>query len=188
MRGLRIALGLVGVFGLTATAAAAEDAGFFVGGGVGQYNLKIDVGVPGVQNFEDSAAVWRVFGGYQLNKYLGLEADYVWYSTTQDHLSQTSSQEVTFNGDAAEAAVRLSFPLGAHFEPFARVGWNWYNVDGKVEGIKGQSNSDDAALYSGGIALILTPALKVSAEYEVIDIDNGDLNAATISFVYKIPR
>ncbi len=87
MRGLRIALGLIGVFGLSATAAA--DPAFYVGGGVGQYNIKIDGNnyTPPAEsstaeanlggNFEDSAAVWGVFGGYQFNKYLGLQADYV---------------------------------------------------------------------------------------------------------------
>ena len=42
MRGLRIALGLIGVFGLTATAVAAES-GFYVGGGVGQYNAQVEI-------------------------------------------------------------------------------------------------------------------------------------------------
>ena len=42
MRGLRLALGLVGVFGLAATAMAEPK--IYVGGGVGMYNLKIDGG------------------------------------------------------------------------------------------------------------------------------------------------
>ena len=41
MRGLRIALGFVGVFGLTATAVAAEP-GFYIGGGVGQYDAQVE--------------------------------------------------------------------------------------------------------------------------------------------------
>ena len=197
MRGLRMALGLVGVFGLSATAAA--DPAFFVGGGVGLYNIKIDgnsytppegataeANLGG--NFEDSAAVWRFFGGYQFNKYLGLQADYVWYGDTQDQIPQDSSYNVKVNGDAWEAAVRLSYPFGEHFEVFSRVGWNWYNVDAKAQYVKGQSDSNDDMLYSGGMVFKFTKALSMSAEYEVIDISEGDLNTATLSFVYTIPR
>jgi OOP family OmpA-OmpF porin len=193
MRGLRMALGLVGVFGLSATAAA--DPAFFLGGGVGLYNIKIDgsgytspAGATVSGDFEDSAAVWRAFGGYQLNKYLGLQADYVWYGTTQDQIPQNSSYEVKVNGDAWEAAVRLSFPFGDHFEVFSRVGWNWYNVDVKPQYVKGESDSNDDMLYSGGMVFKFTPALSMSAEYEVIDVSGGDLNTATLSFVYTIPR
>jgi OmpA-OmpF porin, OOP family len=197
MRGLRMALGLVGVFGLSATAAA--DPAFFVGGGVGLYNIKIDgnsytppAGATAEANlggnFEDSAAVWRFFGGYQFNKYLGLQADYVWYGDTQDQIPQDSSYNVKVNGDAWEAAVRLSYPFGEHFEVFSRVGWNWYNVDAKAQYVKGQSDSNDDLLYSGGMVFKFTPALSMSAEYEIIDISEGDLNTATLSFVYTIPR
>lgn len=197
MRGLRMALGLVGVFGLSATAAA--DPAFFLGGGVGLYNIKIDGSsyTPPAEttaeanlggNFEDSAAVWRFFGGYQFNKYLGLQADYVWYGDTQDQIPQNSSYNVKVNGDAWEAAVRLSYPFGEHFEVFSRVGWNWYNVDAKAQYVKGQSDSNDDLLYSGGMAFKFTPALSMSAEYEVIDVSGGDLNTATLSFVYTIPR
>jgi opacity protein-like surface antigen len=186
MRGLRMALGLVGAFGLSATAAA--DPAFYLGGGVGLYNIKIDSNNYLSSNFEDSAAVWRAFGGYQLNKYLGLQADYVWYGTTQDQIPQNSSYNVKVNGDAWEAAVRLSYPFGEHFEVFSRVGWNWYNVDAKPQYVKGQSDSNDDMLYSGGMVFKFTPALSMSAEYEVIDVSQGDLNTATLSFVYTIPR
>ncbi len=149
MRGLRIALGLVGIFGLT-TAAVAAEPGIYVGGGVGWYNVKIDN--VGTSDFEDSASAWRALGGYQLNKYIGVQADYVWYSDTQDQVPQNSSINATVNGDAWEAAVRLSYPLGEMFEPYVRVGWNWYTVDAKLQFVKGQSDSNDAMVYAGGSA------------------------------------
>src|SRR3954467_2252394 len=42
MRCIRMAMGLVGVLGLSATAAAAEDSAFYVGGGVGLYNAQVE--------------------------------------------------------------------------------------------------------------------------------------------------
>jgi hypothetical protein len=42
MRGIRLAMGLVGVLGLAGTAAAADDSSFYVGGGVGLYNAQVD--------------------------------------------------------------------------------------------------------------------------------------------------
>jgi OOP family OmpA-OmpF porin len=198
-----MALGLVGVFGLAATAAA--EPAIYMGGGVGQYNIKIDGGgsytppesvgttaaasLGSGSDFEDGATVWRVFAGYQFNKYIGIQADYLWYQTAQqNHVPPGTSFSVTLNGDAWELSVRPSFPITDRLEVFARVGYQWYNVDAKQQFVKGQSDSNDEMMYGGGLAFHFTPHFGVTAEYEVVDISSGDLNAATLNFVYTIPR
>jgi len=220
MRGLRLALGLVGVFGLAAAAMAEPK--IYVGGGVGMYNLKIDGGgssyTPpdstgtaeltlgsGAGDFEDSAAVWRVFVGYQAYKIteskwmplISLQADYNWYGTTNSNVppagqngcrTNAQCQSYKVNGDSWELSVRPSWAITNWLDLFGRIGYNWYNVDVKPRWSSGQSDSNDAVMYSGGLAFNLSENVAIFTEYEVVDIDDGDLDTATINLVYKIPR
>jgi opacity protein-like surface antigen len=214
-----MALGLVGVFGLAA--AAAADSGIYLGGGVGLYNVKIDGGgsyVPpeSVGNtaaaslgsggdFEDSASVWRVFAGYQFklsdSKWIpsiGLQADYIWYGQAQDSVppsgtngcksAPTACTYYDLTGDAWELSVRPSWAITSWLDVFGRVGYQWYNVDVKPRGVKGQSDSNNELMYAGGLGFHFTPAFGATAEYEVVDVSSGDLNAVTVNFVYTIPR
>jgi opacity protein-like surface antigen len=205
MRGLRIALGLVGVFGLTATAAAADSA-FYVGGGVGLYNAQVEhpvssaaataVGVnctvagnptldPCTRNFQDSAAVWDVLAGYQIVKWLAIQADYQWYQKGESQIPINSSRNFTVTGDSVEVSVKPSLALGEHFDIYVRLGWNWYNVDGKYQFIKGGSDSDDAAMAAGGVSFNVTPSFSIQAEYEYVDVNSGSLDATTLRAIYK---
>ena len=199
MRGLRIALGFVGVLGLTATAVAAEP-GFYVGGGVGQYDAQVDhplsdAGISCVfppsgvdicaRNYSDSAAIWDVIAGWQIWDWLAIQADYEWYEKGETQIPINSSRNMTISGDAAELSIKPSLPIGEHFELYARLGWNWYNLDGKYQFVKGQSNSDDAAMAAGGVAFNFTPSFGVNIEYEYVDVDAGALNAVTVRGVYR---
>ena len=199
MRGLRIALGFVGVLGLTATAVAAEP-GFYVGGGVGQYDAQVDhplsdAGISCVfppsgvdicaRNYSDSAAIWDVMAGWQIWDWLAIQADYEWYEKGETQIPINSSRNMTISGDAAELSIKPSLPIGEHFELYARLGWNWYNLDGKYQFVKGQSNSDDAAMAAGGVAFNFTPSFGVNIEYEYVDVDAGALNAVTVRGVYR---
>ena len=207
MRGLRIALGLIGVLGLAANATA--ETSFYVGGGVGQYNAQVENPVSAAaaasvgvncfraqiptqnecsRNFQDSAATWVVFGGWQFMDWLAFQVDYDWYNKSQSQIPINSSRNFTVSGDAWEVSLKPSLPLGEHIELYARLGWNWYNVDGKYQYIKGGSDSDDAAMAAGGIGFKFTPEFSIQAEYEYVDVDSGALDAATIRAVYHFKR
>lgn len=188
MRCIRIILGFVGVLGLSATAAA--DSAFYLGGGVGMYDLKIDSNNFGgavlpPSGFDDSAGVWRVLAGYQLNKYIGFQGDYLWYGDTQQHTTQTNSRNLVVNGEGAEASVRLSLPLGEHFELYGRVGEQWYTVDAKLQNVKGESDNNNDLMVAAGLVLNFTPEFSVNTEYEAVDISSGDLYIWTVNAVYK---
>jgi len=213
MRGIRLAMGFVGVLALSSTAAAAEDGtGFYFGIGVGQYDASVDhplsdlglndetaptlcavAGQPGAnacaRNFSDSGAVWDVMAGYKLLNWLAVQADYNWYEDAQSQIPINSSRNYVVNGDAAEVSVKPSLPLfGGFLEPYVRLGWSWYSVEGKYQYVKGDSNSDNAGIVAGGVALNFTSHFAINAEYEYVDVNEGSLDSATIRFVYKMPR
>jgi opacity protein-like surface antigen len=206
-------MGFVGVLALSATAAAAEDGtGFYFGIGVGQYDVTVDhplsdagfnqVSVPTLcavagqptvnacaRNFGDSGAVWDVMAGFKFLPWLAIQADYNWYEDAQTQIPINSSRDFVVNGDAYELSLKPSLPLfGGFFEPYVRLGWNWYNVEGKGQFVKGGSNSDNAAMAAGGVQLNFTPHFAINAEYEYVDVSSGSLDSATIRFVYKMPR
>ena len=137
------------------------------------------------RNYQDSAAVWDVMAGWQIWNWLAIQADYEWYEKGESQIPINSSRNLSISGDAAELSIKPSLPLGEHFELYARLGWNWYNLDGKYQFVKGQSNSDDAAMAAGGVAFNFTPSFGVQIEYEYVDVDAGALNAVTVRGVYR---
>ena len=209
MRGIGIAMGLVGVLGFAGTAAAAEDSAFYVGGGVGLYNAQVEhpvstaaaqsvgatclIGTPTVldactRNYQDSAAVWDVMAGYQMLDWLAFQVDYEWYGKGQSQIPINSSRDFSVSGDAWEVSVKPSLPIGEHFEVYTRLGWNWYNIDGKYQYVKGGSDSNDAFMAAAGLGFNFTPSFSIQAEYEYVDVDSGSLDATTLRFVYKFHR
>jgi OmpA-OmpF porin, OOP family len=199
MRGIRLTLGLMGIFALAGTANAEEgDAGIYLGGGVGMYDVKID-GVFqsttfGNANFNDSGTVWRGFGGYAFNKYIAIQGDYQDYGNTTDIVPPGTRNRFNVDGEAWEASVRLSYPLTHMLEIYGRAGWNWYEVHVDPVQRFGQpqarniNNNDDAFMGSGGLALHFTPSFSAQAEYEAVNVNNGDLSHWTVNFVYKFGR
>ena len=199
MRGIRLAMGLVGVLGLAATASAAEQ-GFYVGGGVGLYNASLDhplsdagitclVSPTGpdacARNYDDSAAVWDVLVGFQVLKWLAIQGDYYSFEKGESQIPINSSRNLSVSGDAYEASVRLSLPLTDHFEIYARGGWNWYTVDAKYQFIKGQSDSNDSGMAAAGVSFNFTPSFSIQAEYEYVDADAGNLDLTTLRAIYR---
>src|SRR5262245_13152801 len=62
------------------TQEQTEGSGFYVGGGVGQFNAGID----DVDELDDAVDSWdeddtayKFFAGYRLNRFLGFEVDYI---------------------------------------------------------------------------------------------------------------
>src|SRR5450432_254221 len=74
--------------GLLASSAAiaAESNYFYVGGNLGQARTTYDSNpaiVGGASaTYDSSVSVWGAFGGYQINKYVGVEARYITFGDT----------------------------------------------------------------------------------------------------------
>ena len=91
------------IAGLTVAAAAPaafadENAGFYLGGGVGQFNAQID-DVDDVDStvdeWDNDDTAYKFFAGYRLNKFLAFELDYI-------NLGEPSGSVVPgFNVDAS---------------------------------------------------------------------------------------
>ena len=66
------------VFSLISMAAIAGESGVFVGLGVGQSNIKLNSTDFNYLNTKDeSDTAFKIYGGYQFNKYLAVEGSYI---------------------------------------------------------------------------------------------------------------
>jgi opacity protein-like surface antigen len=172
------------IAGLTVAAAAPaafadENAGFYLGGGVGQFNAQIDdvdEVDEAVDSWDDDDTAYKFFAGYRLNKFLAFELDYI-------NLGEPSGAVVPgFNVDASVDGfapyVVATLPLGPWFEVYGRLGYFFYDatvgyeneVDGRVE----LDEESEDLVYGAGIGANIGERLNVRFEYERFDLQGVD--------------
>ena len=168
----------------TWTAAQAEnDSGFYIGGGVGKFNVKIDDiddTDEAIESLDDDDTSWKLFGGYRLNPYLSAEIAYIDFGAPSDSFDA--------NGSSGDYKVELSgfapyiigtLPLGP-VELFAKAGYYFYDVDVTADfddlggDVFSSSDSGEDFLYGFGVGATFFDHLHARLEYEKIDADDVD--------------
>jgi OOP family OmpA-OmpF porin len=169
----------------TALAAGPDDnqRGFYLGGGVGNFNLEInrfDQIDNAVRRLNDDDTAWKVFAGYRLNPYLSFEGAYVDFGRPSDTFSTAGS-----NGDFSAHLSGFSpqvigtLPLGP-VELSAKAGVYFVNVDLSADvdspaALDFNSNSsENDFMYGVGIGATLFERVNAKLEYEWIDIGGSD--------------
>jgi OOP family OmpA-OmpF porin len=174
---------LMATLAVAAAAPAAyaqdENAGFYLGGGVGQFNAQIDDvdDVDGtVDGWDEDDTAYKFFGGYRMNSFLAFELAYI-------NLGEPSGDVVPgFNVDASVDGfapyVVGTFPLGEWFEVYGRLGYFFYDATVGVEdGLGGRAEFDEESeelVYGAGIGANIGERLNVRFEYERFDFENVD--------------
>ena len=148
-----LALGLGGV-----AAHADAEKGFYVGVGVGQFNLEIDnldEAGDAVRDFDEDDTSAKVFAGWRFGPFFALELDYIDFGGPS-----TETAEVEVKGFAPYLVGTL--PLGI-FELFAQVGYYFYDFDVSENSANGRDFSDSAEdfAYGAGAGLVLFEHLDV---------------------------
>jgi OOP family OmpA-OmpF porin len=159
--------------------AQDENAGFYLGGGVGQFNAQID----DVDEVDDTVGGWdeddtayKFFAGYRMNQFLSFELDYI-------NLGEPSGSVVPgFNVDAAVDGfapyVIGTIPLGQWFEVYGRLGYFFYDATVGVENevddrVEFDEESEDL-VYGAGIGANIGERLNIRFEYERFDLQGVD--------------
>ena len=167
-----------------AQSADENDEGFYIGGGVGQFNLKlddVDQTDEAIESLDDSDTAWKAFVGWRMNPYFSLELAYVDFGSPSDRF-ETAGSGGDFSASLSgfEPSILGTIPLGP-VELFGKIGYYFYNVDAKVDLDNGpgfdSSSSDEDLLYGGGIGMTFFQHLNARLEYERIDssrVDDAD--------------
>ncbi|MEM7220607.1 MAG: porin family protein [Pseudomonadota bacterium] len=157
-------------------AAHAENFGPYIGGGAGVYTLDIDD-----LDFDDNAAVARVFAGYRLSDYLAIEGDY-------QKLFESNGDTLELEGDAWTVAARLILPLNDAIDLYAKAGYTFYEFDASanIPGVDLTTSGDDEDwIYGAGVDFHLGDNLSLRGEWNRVDINNTDLNLVTAGLVFR---
>ncbi len=157
--------------------ASAAPPGPYVGAGVGLYTLDIDD-----VNYDDSAALFRGFGGYRINDNWAIEADYQRFSEAEDDLLGT---DVELDFEAWGVSVRPILPIGDLIDLYARVGWTWYDAEANVNGFGSIDGSDDDFTWGGGIDFHLGDLLTLRGDVSRIEIEDTDLNLISAAILLR---
>jgi hypothetical protein len=187
-RALASTLAVLLALGVSHSAAAQEPdtSGFYIGAGLGQFDVQIDnlEGVGDVlQDLDADDSAWKIVLGWRFNPYIALEADYIDLGAPNGNFDASGSSgqyEVDLAGFGAYAVGSL--PLGI-FELSAKLGYYFHDVDLHVDfdnvgpnngNVFDSSNSSEALTYGVGVGITLFEHLNTKVEYEFFDIDEVD--------------
>ena len=172
-------------------AFAEENAGWYLGGAIGQFNAQIDDVNEiddAVNRWNDDDTAYKLFAGYRLNKVLAFELDYI-------NLGEPSGAVVPgFNVDSAVDGfapyVIGTIPLGKWFEVYGRLGYYFYDATvGVQDQLNGRVEFDEESqdlVYGAGIGANIGERFNVRFEYEKYDLEGlDDADALWLTAAWK---
>jgi hypothetical protein len=157
--------------------AVAADNGFYLGGSVGQANLKID-DIAGISeaDFDADDTAFKLIAGIRPLDWLAVEAAYVNFGEPEDDVLGGSLQA---DGDGI-SAFAVGFLAVGPVDLFAKAGLIAW--DSKIEG--GFFDDDGSDLAYGVGAQFRVLGLSIRAEYEKFEITDVDLDMISIGLTY----
>lgn len=192
-----LAVVLLGSSGLiTASQASAQVqqsvAGFYVGGSLGQSSFDKEI----VRELITSGTVdtsdtgFKVFGGYQFNRNVGLEVAYV--DLGKASYSGFAGPDPVIGGKVEVTGVNLSaigaWPVAPNFDVFGKIGFlSWEDKASDVTGgVPFSDKIEGTDLSFGfGAAWHLTRNVRLRVEWERFRVDDTDADLFSVGAVYK---
>jgi hypothetical protein len=180
----RPAMVLAGALALATGSVQAADAGFYIGAGTGQAQIKDNPSELGGARFDERGTPYRVFGGYRLGLIPILDfAGEIGYRDLGDAEGTVNGTAARYTIKGADAALLAIFPfLG--FDIFGKAGVMQYDLDKTIAGAT-TGGTGTAPIYGAGVGFRFW-RLGVRAEYERIDIDKVDtVDVGMVSVTFR---
>ena len=162
----------------------AEDAGWYVGAGIGQSRSSIDDAGPFFERNDEWVDSWSLTGGYRFSRWFALEAGYMSLGTLTFR-SDTSVPDV-FDVDTKvkvegfNAALVGSLPLGSAFDLHGRFGVLFSDTDLNIvfpdSGFRQSASGNDRdVFYGAGVAWHANENWSLSLDYQrYLDVGPDD--------------
>ena len=170
-------------------APAANAGGWYVGGSVGQTSADIDGSVnpgPGI-SVDDSDTGFKVLGGYNIMKFLAVEAAFVDVGQVSvDGTVQGIGSSVTAEADGFAVEALGIFPFANKFEVFAKAGLYLWDGDVAISGLPsvGDDGTDPTFGLGFGWNAFSRGQVRVEAERYTLDFV-GDVDMYSVGFNYR---
>lgn len=150
-------------------AQAAEQPGLYVGAGAGQ-SLVDEAG------YDDEDTAFSAFGGYQFNRYFGVEAGYADFGKLEPRILgnelEASSVYLTAVG---------SVPFTEKFSGYAKAGFQRWELDNAIPGLTGTADdSGNDPTYGVGLQYRFTETMALRGEYSRFEVEDTDLDLAQV--------
>jgi OOP family OmpA-OmpF porin len=155
---MRFILALIATSVFAISPAIAQDSGFYVGAGIGDFS--VDVG-----SFSGSDTGFKLFGGYKFIKYLAAEVEYIDGGTVDD-----SGFEIDVSGWNLSGVGIL--PVGEKFNVFAKLGMIFWDAD--LGGMESASDSGEDFSWGIGAGYSFTEQFGMQLEYQGFEIEDTD--------------
>ncbi|OIN28945.1 porin family protein [Vibrio barjaei] len=174
-----VALVLTGLFA-TSAFAGATDSGFYVGGGFGLMESKLENKDRSYAPTFDGERSWRIYGGYAFNRIVSLEGGYTNYGALTSDSKFTKGVEIT--PTALSLAANLGYTFDNGIRPFATVGLSRVSAELKANG---HSEDDSATGFRYGVGVEYMPAqidglgLRLAYEADAFNVDMAGVDTDT---------
>lgn len=187
-------------FAVAATSALAQDVGFYAGGAVGQAKAKDSCsGITGagfVGGCDDKDTAWKIFGGYQFSRHLGVEAGYV-------DLGEFTASGTILGAPAAASAEAKglevvavgTIPFTQQLAAYGKAGAFRWDVDTRAAvGAAAAGGGDDGVDFTYGVGLKYDFTRNLAARLEFQRYNNvgetnttgqSDVNLWTLGVMFK---
>jgi len=153
---MRFIFALIAASAFAISPAIAQDSGFYVGAGIGEFS--VDAG-----GFDGSDTGFKVFGGYRFIPYLAVEVEYLDGGTVED-----GGLELDLSGFNLSGVGIL--PVGEKFSLFAKLGMIFWDAD--TNGFGDDSGEDFS--WGIGAGYSFTDQFGMQLEYQGFEIEDAD--------------
>jgi len=209
-KGKTAALGLATIAAMASSHASATDSGWYLGGNLGLAKASVDDEriIDGLLaggftaaslKDDDSDLGYKLFGGYQFNRYLALEGGY--FNLGEFGFKADTVPAGTLGGNIKLQGFNLDglvhVPLSDRFSAFGRLGANYaqakdkFTDSGAVHVLDPKRSKKDLNYKFGlGLEYDFSSALSLRLEGERYRIDDavgnkGDIDLASLGLVYR---
>lgn len=157
--------------------------GWYAGLGIGQSNYS---DVDGIGSANKRAEAWKVYAGYQFNKYLALEGGYV---NLNDLSGRDGSISNEIQTDAWALGAVLTYPVTEKISVMGKVGTAYLQgtrdtKNGGALTVRTEEDSYDP-VYGVGLKYALFENMDLRAEWDRYDRDNMNIDLVTAGFAVK---
>jgi len=205
-------LGCLAAAALAGPASNAQQAGWYAGANIGRSAATIDddritsglagqgLATTGIDN-NDRDTGYKLYGGYQLNPYFGVQGG--WFDLGTMGYTATTTPAGSLSGEVRLQGVDLdlvgSWPVTEHFSVFGLVGVAYTRARGTFSSAgavrmpyPGTSSSDRHAdlKFGGGLAWRFNEAWEMRAQAERFRVrdtvgNRGDIDLLSLGLVYR---
>ena len=187
--GLASAMALVGP-------AFAQDAGFYVGGSLGQ--SQVDLDCEGTTSCDDKDTSWKIFAGYQVNRNFAVEIGYSNFgaaTASTPPIGFIPAANVKIESTAWELLAIGLLPVADRFSVYGKLGLYLADTDVRVDfpplGSATDSDDNTDLTFGIGVRYDFTRNFGVRAEWQrysdvkAADFGESDIDVMSVGLVWK---